>query len=223
MSHNWTYYLLLTWLPNYLKRRLDLDIEKVSSLALIPYLACFVGSNLGGSLCDYLIARGVKVRWVRRGAVILGDLVPAVALIMAGFTTNATFVVILLTISLGFNGLTQTGFACTPLDVAPHLSGVLMGVQNTIATLPGILAPLLTGDMVNNNNDALHWQEVFYLAAGIGLFGVVTYCVFMSDEVAPSLKAGYKGPWGCSTGAGVLQEEEEEEEEEAAEGFKVGG
>lgn len=218
-THNWTYYLLLTWLPNYLNRRLSMDIEKTTYLALIPYLACFAGSNLGGSVCDYLIARGFKVRTVRRGAVILGDLVPAVALIVAGFTANADFVIALLTISLGFNGLTQIGFACTPLDVAPHLSGVLMGVQNTIATLPGILAPLLTGDMVNNHNDALHWKEVFYLAGFLGLLGVVTYCVFMTDEVAPSLKAGYKGPWGCSTGVGVLQNEEEEEEER----FKVAG
>ncbi len=133
-AHNWTFYLLLTWMPNYLKDRLGFDIEGAAALAMIPYLCCFAGSLASGFLADAFIARGVRVLHVRRGMVLVGECVPAALLIAAGFTNSVPAVVAYLSVSLFFSGMSQTGFACTPLDVAPHLGGTLMGIQNTLAT-----------------------------------------------------------------------------------------
>lgn len=134
MAHNWTFYLLLTWMPNYLKDRLNFDIEGAAALAMIPYLCAFAGSLLSGFLADALIARGVRVLHVRKGMMVAGECVPAALLIAAGFTTSVPMVVAFLSASLFFAGMSQTGFACTPLDVAPQLGGTLMGIQNTLAT-----------------------------------------------------------------------------------------
>jgi ACS family sodium-dependent inorganic phosphate cotransporter len=35
-----------------------------------------------------------------------------------------------------------------PLDLAPQYSSIILGISNTIATIPGILSPLLTGHIV---------------------------------------------------------------------------
>jgi ACS family sodium-dependent inorganic phosphate cotransporter len=36
------------------------------------------------------------------------------------------------------------------LDIAPQHAGVLMGLSNCVATLPGILSPIVTGFVVQN-------------------------------------------------------------------------
>ena len=41
-------------------------------------------------------------------------------------------------------------FSVNHLDIAPKHAGVLMGISNTIATLPGIISPLITGYIVQN-------------------------------------------------------------------------
>jgi MFS family permease len=199
-GHNWTFYLLLTWLPKYMKARLGLDLEASTGLAVLPYLACFLGSTLGGSLADWLISRGVRVLTVRKGIFVVGELVPALALIAAGFTTDVATAVALLTLAVGVSGISQTSFAVTPLDIAPHLGGVLMGMQNTLATIPGIVAPLVAGAMVQGSEDAAHWQQVFYLAGGVAAGGVAVYAALADDELAPSLQPGYSGPWVCGVG-----------------------
>lgn len=55
-----------------------------------------------------------------------------------------------------------------------------------MATVPGIVSPMLTGYIVDNGADPrVSWQTVFYIAAGIYLFGCVIYWFFASGEVQP--------------------------------------
>ena len=36
------------------------------------------------------------------------------------------------------------------LDIAPKHASVLMGIGNTVATLPGVVSPIITGYIVQN-------------------------------------------------------------------------
>jgi MFS family permease len=62
------------------------------------------------------------------------------------------------------------GFLVNHLDIGPRYAGVLMGLTNTIGTIPGILAPIITGLIVQFTG---RWELVFYLAAGISAVGEV--------------------------------------------------
>ena len=42
---------------------------------------------------------------------------------------------------MGSIGLVLSGFACNHLDIAPRYAGVLMGLTNAVATIPGIIGP----------------------------------------------------------------------------------
>lgn len=50
-----------------------------------------------------------------------------------------------LILGVGFSGLNATGYAVNHLDIAPRYAGILMGLSNTFATIPGFLSPMLTG------------------------------------------------------------------------------
>ena len=55
------------------------------------------------------------------------------------------YVVVLLCIAVGASGFPMAGFNVNHLDIAPQYAGVLMGITNTAATIPGFVAPALTG------------------------------------------------------------------------------
>ena len=138
---------------------------------------------------DAAIARGVPTVFVRRLWYALGELVPAACLVAAGFVTDAAVVVVLVTLSVGVSGISQTGYACTSIDVAPHLAGVWMAFQNTFATLPGIIAPILTAALVNveGKDDPAHWHTVFFISATISVVGVTAYVLNVRADQDPRL------------------------------------
>lgn len=193
-THNWGFYLLLTWLPQYMSQMLGFDVESAGVLSFLPYMMCFLGGNIGGMVCDWLIARGYPVVWVRRGAFTLGEVVPAIALATTGYITNVNAVLALLTIAVGFGGVSVPGIACTPLDIAPHLAGPLMGVMNTIGTISGIVAPIVVGDIVGppakpgDVQAQERWRTVFWMAAGINVAGWLAYTITCKGELIPSLQ-----------------------------------
>ena len=66
----------------------------------------------------------------------------AVFLLLCGyFGTTSLRAVSLLTVAVGFQGWALAGFNINHLDIAPRYSGVLMGITNTAATLPGFIGP----------------------------------------------------------------------------------
>ena len=74
----------------------------------------------------------------------------AVCLIITGYTENWVVAVVCLTFSVGFGGFAFSGFFVNHLDIAPPFAGILLGISNTVATIPGILSPLLTGQIVKH-------------------------------------------------------------------------
>lgn len=61
--------------------------------------------------------------------------------------------------------------------------------QNTFATVPGIVAPLITAGLVNveAKDLASHWQAVFFLSAAISATGVMCYVLGARDQLDPAL------------------------------------
>jgi ACS family sodium-dependent inorganic phosphate cotransporter len=46
--------------------------------------------------------------------------------------------------------MSELYFSVNHLDLAPQHASVLMGLSNTVATLPGIISPVITGYIVQN-------------------------------------------------------------------------
>jgi hypothetical protein len=98
-----------------------------------------------------------------------------------------TVAVLMLSASVGAAGLCLSGFNVNHLDLAPKYAGVLMGITNTFATIPGFLAPQITDSITANaaagSVELTHkWQSVFYIAAVAYVFGIGFYLIFASGE-----------------------------------------
>lgn len=60
-------------------------------------------------------------------------------------------------------------------------ASLLMGISNCIATIPGIVSPVVSGAIVINKS-ANEWQMVFFIASGIYMCGAIFYGLFASGE-----------------------------------------
>uniref|UniRef100_A0A2C9LVA0 Major facilitator superfamily (MFS) profile domain-containing protein n=1 Tax=Biomphalaria glabrata TaxID=6526 RepID=A0A2C9LVA0_BIOGL len=97
--------------------------------------------------------------------------------------SQASGAVTLLVIGVAMSGCQYgAGFLTNPADIAPRFAGVIFGLSNTFATLPGFIAPTVIGYITTNQTQA-QWQVVFYIASAIYAFGAVFFIIFSSGEI----------------------------------------
>ena len=86
-----------------------------------------------------------------------------------------------ISLSLGCGGFAWAGFSVNHLDVAPQYAAILMGISNTLGTIPGIISPSITGYLVEDKS-VDSWQNVFYITAAVYAIGAIFYGIFASGD-----------------------------------------
>jgi hypothetical protein len=91
--------------------------------------------------------------------------------------------VFVLSIGLGFLGFNNGGGYCVNVnDIGGKYSGVLFGISNTFATLPGIIVPYFVSLMTPNQN-LDEWNIVFYITAFVFLIGAIVSQLMCSTDL----------------------------------------
>ncbi|XP_072565659.1 sialin isoform X1 [Paramormyrops kingsleyae] len=185
-SYNWTFYTLLTLLPTYMSDILGFSIQQNGMLSALPYLGCWLVGLLGGQLADHLRETCLfSTACVRKALTIVGMIGPAVFLVATGYTgCNYVLAIVFLTVSSSLGGLTASGFNINHLDIAPSYAGILLGITNSFATIPGMVGPVIARALTRYNTME-EWQTVFFISAGINVFGATFYTIFGKGEVQP--------------------------------------
>ncbi|KAI7805384.1 sialin [Triplophysa rosa] len=185
-SYNWTFYTLLTLLPTYMNDVLGFSIQQNGMLSALPYIGCWCATLLGGQLADFLRERClIRTVIVRKAFTLVGMMGPAVFLVAAGYTNCDYFLAIaFLTISSSLGGMSASGFNINHLDIAPSYAGILLGITNSFATIPGMVGPVIAGFLTKSSTNA-EWRIVFYISAGINMFGAIFFTLFGEGTVQP--------------------------------------
>nr|XP_026696646.1 sialin [Ciona intestinalis] len=182
--NNWGFYTLLTCLPTYLKDVLKFDIQQDGFISALPYLVMWISINFNGLLADYLrekeILNTTQTRKIFNAVAFIG---PGIFLVASGFVgCNKVAAVSLICLATAFNGAGFPGFNTNHVDIGPRYAGILMGITNTWATIPGFAAPAVVGLLTENNPSRSQWRIVFYIAAGVYLTGTILYSLMATGE-----------------------------------------
>lgn len=149
---------------------------------------------LAGQLADYRrkkeILSTTNVRKIFNCGGFGGE---ALFLLVVAYTTHETTAVIALIFAVESSGFAISGFNVNHLDIAPRYASILMGISNGIGTLAGMTCPIVVQQMTKEHDTREHilteWKEVFIIAAGVHIFGVVFYALFASGELQDWAKA----------------------------------
>ena len=176
---NWGSYVLLAWLPTYINKGLGVDFAAVGIVTMIPSLFSFLALNAGGWLADRMIRRGMDVTRVRKTMQTVGFGGSAVILATVGYVESVAIAIAMMSLGNIFGGAMSGGFGVNHLDIAPRGAGMIMGLSNTAATIPGIIGVYISGVILESTGS---WALVFQTAAGVLAFGLVFYLIFASSK-----------------------------------------
>jgi MFS transporter, ACS family, solute carrier family 17 (sodium-dependent inorganic phosphate cotransporter), other len=176
---NFGFNILLLWLPTYLHHTFGVTVARVGIYSIVPWIATFVVVNSGGWIADAMLLRGASVGATRKLMQSCAFGLGALPLLALPAARSPGAAIALITISAAANGLGLAAYGVNHLDVGPTYAGVLMGISNTIAAIPGIIGVAITGFIVQASGS---FAAVFYLIAAIDAIGLVGYLRWASGE-----------------------------------------
>jgi len=169
---NYVLYFEITWLPYYLQRERHFSIGTMAKISGVGYLCYSAGAAVFGWISDQWIAAGGTPTLVRKtfagvGAGTAGLLLLGCAL------AGPTISVILLLLAFAAGGMCGSNiWAITQTLAGPRMAGRWTGLQNFLGNLAGIIAPAVTGFVVDYTG---HFFAAFVIMAVVALLAALSY------------------------------------------------
>ncbi len=176
---NWFLYVLVAWSPSYFKSTFGVTLVNAGMLAAAPWLTGFLAGNAAGNLADRLLRAGWSATFVRKLMQTIGLGVGGILLVQLPAAGSVTEGLVLMCCATGAWSFCAAGFAPNCFDVAPRYAGIIWGLSNTVATLPGIIGIFVTGWLVDRTGS---YAAPFFLTAAISILGALVYLACASGE-----------------------------------------
>ncbi|MGO9170110.1 MAG: MFS transporter [Candidatus Sulfotelmatobacter sp.] len=181
-AYNYTFFLLLTWLPSYLSVSLHLDLFQSVFYTSVPWLfATATDLLVGGWLVDALIQRGYDANRVRKTVLVAG-MACGLAIFGAAKAHSTTAALVWISVALGGLAAAAPVAWTVPSLISPRESvGTLAGAVNLCGQIAAISAPIVTGYIVSASHS---FAAAFVTATVILLLGIVGY-IFLLGRIEP--------------------------------------
>ena len=162
------FYLFMTWLPTYFADGRGLSVTGSAVSSMLPYVAAMFTYPIGGLLADKCAAYfGDNIG--RKILPCVGLIASAVLLYLATQAASTMAATALVSASNGFLCLTMGGFYSIPIVFSKRHAGKLVGLWATFASVGGILAPTVTGVLV----DKYGYDFALSFGAGTAVLGAL--------------------------------------------------
>jgi len=172
-------YFFLSWFPSYLTMAHHLSIQKMGVVNAIPWLVGFIGLASGGFVCDAIFRMTGNALFARKLVLIVSLIVAAICVALAGVVTGIAAVVTLMAIAVFFMYLTASTYWAIILDtVSESRVGGVSGFVHLIANLAGIVAPAVTGYLVQWSGS---FTSAFALTGGIAVVGALGVALLVHE------------------------------------------
>jgi MFS family permease len=179
-GYAYNHYLLITWLPVFLVKAEHLSLQAMAVVGAAIYGAESVGSLFSGWASDALIRRGVASSAVRKGFIMTAVAGAAVSMGVASVAGHGWVLLALSAAGFGIGMSSPMVFTIGQTLAGPRASARWMGLQNTLGQVAGIVAPIITGILVDATGT---FNVAFELAAGLSVAGFVLWAL-----VVPTVK-----------------------------------
>lgn len=179
-SYNYTFYLLLTWLPSYLSSTHHIDLRHSALYTSVPWLfATFTDILMGGWLVDRLVKSGRDSSLVRQ-AILIGGTALGLGMLGAAYAHSTTTALVWISLAIGgLSAAAPVGWSIPSL-IAPRESvGTLGGIMNFGSQFSAISAPIATGYIVQITH-SFFWA--FGAAAAFLVVGIAGY-IFLLGRI----------------------------------------
>jgi MFS family permease len=169
---NYVNYFLITWLPFYLVRERHFSMDKMAKIGGTAYLlgACF--SMLSGWLSDRWIMSGETPTRVRKTFTGGGLALAGIFLALSAVSGPIVCVAMLVLGVIFFGVCSSNIWAITQTLAGPQAAGQWTGFQNFVGNLAGVVAPAITGLVLDRTG---HFYWAFAILTAVALTGTTSW------------------------------------------------
>jgi MFS family permease len=180
-SGNYFWYFLLTWLPDYLVKERHLSMDTMAVVSSVAFCATGISTTITGCIADRAIARGATPTRVRKTCLCAGLGLASVVAGVAVIENTAAAIGLLLFACMAYGVFASSHWAVGQTMAGPSAVGKWSGFQNCVGNMAGVVAPALTGFVVQKTG---YFAGAFAVSAAVVLSGAAIY-LFWLGPVAP--------------------------------------
>ncbi|MBP2637188.1 MAG: putative transporter [Firmicutes bacterium] len=170
----WTVYIM--WIPSYLVKFKGFTPTAMGEATMIAFFAGTFFEVAGGYYCDKWLQSGASLTTVRRFGTGIAYTVTAIGIYVTVTAADNTMTVFGLALGMSALSFGASHFWAVANDLAPYgQGGSFSGLQNTIGQTAAIIAPILTGYMIDKTS--LGFNGALYLVILSCAIGVIAYAL----------------------------------------------
>ena len=168
--------------PTYLAGEEKMSIGSMSRMTSAVFLVIATVTLTTGWVSDRLIAAGHSATRVRRTAVIGGLSVASSLLLLAFIHNNVPLSLTVIAVAcMGYGAFSSNHWAITQTLAGPRMAGRWASLQNGVANLSGIVAPWVSGFILQMKGSS---RMAFVMTGAVALLGACSWG-FLVRRVEP--------------------------------------
>lgn len=187
---NYTFYFVISWLPLYLVKTRGFSLPEMAEIGGMIYVVYAAGSFATGWIADIWMHQGASGNLVRKTMMVASCVGIAIAMLGGALGGPTVSVASLFLAGFAFGPGTATIYAVGQTLAGPRAAGKWIAMQNCIGNSAGILAPLITGVLVDRTGQ---FTWAFALACAVAIAGLACWSAVIPKIAplswAPSTKA----------------------------------
>jgi MFS family permease len=152
---NYFQYSMVTWLPFYLMRERGTSISAMARMGAGFFLLAAISASLSGWLADRWIVSGGSHTRVRKTFVAGGSAAMGIFLALSALAPRGAYLLPLMLSGLAFGVTISNVWVITQRLAGPEASGRWTGFQNFMGNLAGVVAPTMTGILLDRTGHFL--------------------------------------------------------------------
>ena len=178
---NYTVWLYMSWMPNYLEAEHHVSVAATGVLAIIPFLCGAVGMMLSGVLADLLVRRGWAPIRTHRTLLVVGLTCSGLSTLLVPYIPGATGAAFGIGMALFFTYLAGNSGWGLVQSIAPSSIVASVGtIQNFGSFICASFAPILTGWLLDRTNS---FHLTLVVCSAVSILGALSYVVIVKDPI----------------------------------------
>jgi MFS family permease len=180
-ASNYNFYFILAWLPDYLVRERGFSMGVMAAVAGSAYLINAISALAAGWVVAAWTRSGRSSNAFYKSLMAFSHIASLGAMIGMTVLPVQGCIACLCLFEIGLGLMSPGVYAIPQIMAGPAATGRWVGVQNGCGNLAGVLAPLLTGILLDATG---HFSSAFILAGGLNVLGLIGW-LWMLPRIEP--------------------------------------
>lgn len=180
-ASNYNFYFILAWLPDYLVRERGFSMGVMAAVAGSAYLINAISALAAGWVVAAWSRSGRSSNAFYKSLMAFSHIASLGAMIGMTVLPVQGCIACLCLFEIGLGLMSPGVYAIPQIMAGPAATGRWVGVQNGCGNLAGVLAPMLTGILLDATG---HFSSAFILAGGLNVLGLIGW-LWMLPRIEP--------------------------------------